>query len=255
MAFYKAIIAYDGTDFAGWQVQPSAETVASALQNTFLRVFGEKISILGASRTDAGVHALSQVTTFESNVDAPIEKMLRAWNAALPEAIVIRLIEEIPKRINPCFDAKQKTYYYHIFTKRPLPMWVRYGWFPKQIRNFDLKKFKEALKIFSGEHDFRSFCKIEKGEERETIRTVDSIEVERCPQMRAIRVVIRGKGFLRFQIRRMVGYALDVACRSDVSVSLLRDILENPCPEQNLVKADAKGLCLRKIVYEPDVEL
>lgn len=248
MRKYRIVIAYDGTDFHGWQIQPTDISVASTLQRVFKRVFGEKISVVGASRTDAGVHALGQVAHFYSSVPVDLERMLTAWNASLPSSIVIRSLVQVSDDFHACFDVVQKTYYYHLFFKRPLPFMARFGWHYGFIHQVDLDKFKQGLQIFVGEHDFTAFCKLEG--DKSPIRTIDSISTEFVPRLGVLRVVIKGKSFLRYQIRRIIGYTLDVARRPELPVHYLAEVLQSKNPQQNLFQADGKGLCLRKIIYK-----
>ena len=245
----KAVIAYDGTDFFGWQKQPEAISISSTLEQAFHKVFGHQINLIGASRTDSGVHALEQVAMFKSEIDLDLNIIKSAWNNMLPKSILIRDLQEVPDDFHACFNVAQKTYYYHIFLKRPLPFVARYGWLYKFMDQVDLVKFENALNLYTGEHDFGSFCKVDE-EEKNTVRTIDNIKLERFDRFGILRVSIKGPGFLRFQIRRMVGYALDVARRNNLSVNYLKTLLDNPDPKQTLLKADACGLCLRKVVYK-----
>lgn len=247
---YKILISYDGTDFHGWQEQPIAVTIQSRLKSSFKTAFGCEASILGASRTDAGVHALGQVARVRTSLSLPTDKILEVWNRVLPQSIVIRDFSIADNDFHPLYNVAQKTYYYHLFLKQPLPFVARFGWHFKFIDYVDFEKFERALALYIGKHDFASFCKQDKGEERTTIREVYKISVKKIRKFNVLRVEITGKSFLRFQIRRMIGYALDVARRKDLPVSFLKDILDNPNPNQSLTKADGSGLCLRKIIYK-----
>lgn len=248
MRKYKIVISYDGTDFHGWQIQPKNITVAGTLERVFKRTFGEVIHVVGASRTDAGVHALGQVAHFKSKLTISSDTMKKGWNASLPSSIVIRSLELVEDDFHACADVVQKTYYYHIFLKRPLPFIARFGWFYRFIHHVDLVKFQEGLKFFVGTHDFTAFCKLEEG--KSPIRSIDSIHIEYIKRWGALRVVIKGKSFLRFQIRRIIGYTLDVARRPELPVEYLKVILESKNPKQTLLQADGIGLCLRKILYK-----
>jgi len=256
---YKMIIAYDGTQFEGWQVQNRTKnTIVGTLQATFKKVFAQDIAIFGASRTDAGVHALGQVARFYLRQNIPIEKMLREWNIHLPKTIFIRSLEK-SEPFNPCINVKQKIYYYHIFLKQPLPFFTSYGWVCNFIDRVNLEKFNAALQLFVGEHDFRSFCKVDpekqhKIEDGFTVKTIDSIKLEVIKKYNLIRVTICGKAFLHFQIRRMIGYALDVARKDNLEISYLQSLLDHPKAEQILLKAPASGLLLKKIIYEKGTE-
>ena len=249
MQAFKIIISYDGTDFHGWQMQPEAVSITSCLQKTFKKVFGQSIALVGASRTDAGVHALGQVARFWANLDIDEQIILKAWNACLPKSILIRQIERITNNFHPQKNVLQKTYYYNLFLKQPLPFVARYGWSYDFIHRVDFEKFNKALQLYVGEHDFGSFCKIEE-EGISSVRTIDSINVNKLSKFGVLQIVIKGKSFLRFQIRRMIGYAIDVARKPELNVDYLENILKNPNPQQNLTKADGCGLCLRKIIYK-----
>lgn len=242
---YKLVIAYDGTAYHGWQIQPDALTVAGVIQARFKKVFGRDCSMIAASRTDTGVHALGQVARIITDLCIDTFVLQRALNGALPSDIHIRSVTKITDTFHPLYNVDYKIYYYHIFVRRPLPQWARYGHY---TRKFSVEKFKEALTIFVGTHDFRSFCT---GDDKEsTIRTIQSIECVYDRRMCAYRVVIKGKSFLRYMIRRIVGAALHVAVSDEYEVSFLCKVLEEKNPEQLLPTAPAHGLLLRKIIYK-----
>jgi tRNA pseudouridine38-40 synthase len=249
MRTFKLTVAYDGTDFAGWQVQLKHKTIASCMQNVFYKTFNQKISLLGASRTDAGVHALGQVAKFKADLKISDEKILEIWNRSLPKSILIRKLETVSSEFHPHKNVLQKTYYYNLFLQRPMPFLARYGWLYNFINQVDLQKYNHALQLYLGEHDFASFCKIEE-KHKSTIRTIDSITLSKLEKFGAIQVKIQGKSFLRFQIRRMIGYALDISRKKTVSLEYLKEILDNPNPKQKLLKAEGCGLILRKVDYK-----
>lgn len=246
---YKVVIAYDGTDFCGWQQQKNGPAVTQAFEGVFYEVFRQKINLVGASRTDAGVHALGQVARFyiEDNLDPKM--MLKALNMRLPPSLFVRSLEFMPHGFHPMQHVDYKIYYYHIFLRRPLPHLARFGWYPKFIEFVDIEVFKNSLNVFEGEHDFRSFCRIE-DEDKSSIRQVSYIGVEDFPKYNALRVVVVGPSFLHYQIRRMIGYALDLSRRSKTPREELQKLLDNPSHHQILLKAPSEGLCLRKIVYK-----
>lgn len=245
MQQYLCIIAYDGTEYAGWQVQPHQHAVANVVQNVFSQVFGQTIKLTGASRTDAGVHALGQVASFSCNLNLSCEKILNAWNNRLPPDILIRSLHNV-ENFHPQRNVRQKTYRYHFFLDRPLPFVQRYGYFHRY--QVDIKKLQEAFKPFIGTHDFRSFCT---GDEQETtVRTIDSISLQYMNRLNMYRIEIKGPAFLHFMIRRIVGACLEVASRDFLSVDILQKVLDEKDPEQTLPNAPAQGLLLYKIVYE-----
>lgn len=243
---YKLTIAYDGTDYSGWQVQPDAPSIAQTMQDTYTRIFNQEITLIGASRTDAGVHALGQVGAFNTDLMISEDKLKNAWNDALPSAIVIRSIEQTEDNFHPIYGVAQKIYWYHFFLERPLPFVERYGWFYRHA--VDMERLQEALAVFVGTHDFRSFCTgTDMGEN--TIRTINAIEVSQ-EQFGAWRITVKGPGFLRHMIRRIVGASLASASRDDLSPDDLKAILEEKDPNQALINAPAKGLCLYSIRYK-----
>jgi tRNA pseudouridine38-40 synthase len=243
---YKCIIAYDGTDFYGWQVQAGHKTIVGVLQDTFKEVFGKNIIIVGASRTDAGVHALGQTAAFSTDLRIKPDDLRDAWQNLLPESILIRTIEKVPLDWNPRKNVTQKTYHYHFFQERPLPMTARYGYYYRYP--VKLEKLKKALSIFVGTHDFRSFCT---GDEYEnTGRTIDVLDVEFVSELKGYRITIKGPGFLRYMIRRIVGACLEVASRDTLNLVELQKALDVKNPLQLLPTAPAQGLMLYEIEYD-----
>lgn len=248
---YKIIIAYDGTDFQGWQHQINGLAIANRLQDNFERTFKSPVHIIGASRTDTGVHALGQVALVKTDLAITPGRLHDAWNKSLPSSIRIRSVSPCHEAFHPCFGVAQKTYWYMLFLGQPLPFVARYGWHYHFINRINIEKFNAALQLYAGTHDFGSFCKQET--DRSTIRTIDTITLHSFKRWGMLGIQIKGKSFLHFQIRRMLGYALDVACRPTMPVSHIQHLLDNPHPEQTLLKAGASGLCLRKIVYHDDI--
>lgn len=249
MTFYKIVVAYDGTDYHGWQFQSGATTVVQALSDAFWAVFFQKISILGASRTDAGVHALGQVAIVQSPIDIDPEQMLRAWSKALSSDIVIKDIKKIDALIHPHDGVISKTYAYYFFTQRPSPFVQRYGWYIH--RNVDLDLLRQALNIFVGTHDFRSFCT--GNDLTDTIRTIDAISLTYVEQWNAYKIEVKGKSFLRYMVRRIVGACLAVAYSGDhKGLEHIRQVLQQANPCHTLPNAPAKGLVLERIHYEDD---
>lgn len=242
---YKITIAYDGTSYFGWQMQPKQRSVQQTMQDVYARIFNERIVLVGASRTDAGVHAIGHVATFVTQRSVDPQKLIFAWNNSL-EDISIRSIEHVPDSFHPQYHVSSKTYWYHFSLKRPLPFIQRYCWWV--MTNPDLEKFQAALQVFVGTHDFRSFCT---GDEIEnTVRTIDNISVEYISHMAVYRVSVTGPGFLRYMIRRIVGACMDVASRKDLSIESLKVALAQKNARQALLNAPAQGLVLRKIKYK-----
>lgn len=242
---YKAIIAYDGTGYAGWQRQPHEPTIAGALEKTFKKVFGSSISLLAASRTDAGVHAHGQVIAFDLPFAIDATRMKRAWNGRLPNGISVRDIQVCDDRFNPRYHVAEKTYYYQFFLERPLPCYERYGWYVSYP--VDLDRLDAHLAHFVGTHDFSSFATIE--DQKNPVRTITNIFRLYDEKSNMHTIVITGPTFLRYMIRRIVGAALDAASRPSVPTDYLARILAEKNPRQRLFCAPAKGLVLMDIRY------
>lgn len=247
MKMYKLTIAYDGSDYSGWQTQDHKPSVAGTLNQAFKNVFKHEMRILGASRTDAGVHALGQIARIKTDLAIPAEKLKWAWNNALPMDIMIRSLELVDDSFNPFYNVEQKIYYYHFFIERPLPFIQRYGYFYPYKINFEL--LTKALNLFVGTHNFASFRSSEDTREN-TIRTIDAINLEYIPRYKAYRITVKGQKFLRHMIRRIVGASLSVASKDTDALSFLKKVMDACNPAHTLPNAPAQGLMLYKIIYK-----
>ena len=246
---YSCIVAYDGTAYQGWQAQGhTAQTIAGALTASFLRTFDRDCGIMGASRTDAGVHALGQVMRLTTSLSLEPERLRMALNAHLPPDIHIRSCSNALPEFHPLHGVSRKRYYYHVAHKRPLPLISRFVYAP--YYDYSCERLENALKIFEGEHDFRSFCT---GDEQETtVRTIHTIRIESLPRYGVDRIIIEGPGFLRHMIRRIVGAALTIAASPKRDVRELSELLAAKNPQTTLATAPAHGLLLRKVWYDHD---
>ncbi len=138
MNCYKLTIAYDGTDYFGWQEQKDKPSISQALIKAFDFVFERDVLLLGASRTDAGVHAMGQVARCKTNLAIDSQTLRWAWNNVLPADIMIRSLKLVNPSFHPYYNVQQKIYYYHFFLDRPLPLVQRYGWYYPYKINFDI---------------------------------------------------------------------------------------------------------------------
>ncbi|HSC24698.1 MAG TPA: tRNA pseudouridine(38-40) synthase TruA [Candidatus Babeliales bacterium] len=247
MQSYKLVVAYDGSAYFGWQAQLHKSSIAATLNYAFKAAFKTEVKVLGASRTDAGVHALGQIAYIKTDLSIISDRLKWAWNNALPADIMIRSLEPVNDSFNPFCNVEQKIYYYHFFTERPLPFVQRYGYFYPYKIDFDM--LRQALQFFVGTHDFCSF-KSSEDLRINTIRTIDSITLEYLPRYKAYRIVVKGKKFLRHMIRRIVGASLSVASKNNHSLQLLQDIMIACNPRHTLPNAPAQGLMLYKIIYK-----
>ena len=251
MNYYKCIIAYDGTDFQGWQSQKNGQGVIDFLQKSFENVFACKASIVGASRTDSGVHANGQVERIKTTLQLDSQMMIKAWNNRMPLSVSIVSIEPTDGFFHPMSKVYQKTYKYYFFAQRPAPTYARYGWYVTFPIN--LSKLEQSLQLFVGTHDFRSFAS---GYEKDdTVRTIDEITLSRVDEMNAYCIEVKGKSFLHHMIRRIVGAAMDVATHPEMDHTAISIALQKSTPRQRLYNAPACGLTLYGIEYEKKSEI
>lgn len=242
---YKIVVAYDGTGYAGWALQPGKPSILQELEETFARLFKRRIKILGASRTDAGVHAAGQVAVFKSDLYISTEKMLYAWNNALPSKITIRSLA-IDDQFHPHMNVKDKTYYYHLFIDRPLPFFARYG--IKAPHNINWNAFEKALSLFEGKHNFEAFYT---GDDKvNTQCNIKKIGMQKIAEYNGYRIEITGNRFLRHMIRRIIGAALTVATRSTIDNHHITKALQTGKLNCELPTAPAQALLLHTIRYQ-----
>ena len=250
MKYYKLLVAYDGTDYSGWQSQGNGQTVAEALVKSFVEVFKKQPVLRGVSRTDAGVHAHGQLVLLKTHVDIDPAKISFAWNNRLPSSIVVRDVKGVTSDFKLQAKIVEKTYFYHFFTKQPQPFASRYGWYvPK---NIDIDKLRAALSLFVGTHDFRSFCT---GDDwPDTVRTINSIDLAQLDTYK-YRITVRGPRFLRYMILRIVGACIQIASNPYIDIDMLVKVREQKNPQQTLLNAPAKGLLLFNVRYEDEDKL
>jgi tRNA pseudouridine38-40 synthase len=243
---YKIVVAYDGTNYHGWQEQKGPVTIAGILQASFKKLYGHEIKVVGASRTDTGVHALDQVARFYTDRDIDCSVMLRSWNGALPCDIVIRSLELSPESFHPQHNIAEKTYCYYFALEQPLPFMARHVHYFSYSIDFDL--MQKCLQLFVGEHDFFAFSTGDCN--KSTICTVNSITVEFDTVHRVYCIQVKGKRFLHHMVRRIVGAAFRVSSSrrnllDEVSLALQKREVKSFLPT-----APACGLVLKKIMYK-----
>ena len=202
----KLIIAYDGTNYCGWQIQINGITVEEVLNKAISELTGVETAVIGASRTDSGVHAMGNVAVFDTESKIPGEKFSFALNQRLPNDIRIQKSEEVPLEWHPRFCNSTKTYEYKILNRKfDMPTQRLYTHFVYMPLN--VEKMKEAAKYIVGEHDFASFCS--SGSQVEsTVRTVYRLEVDKNDDV--ISIIISGNGFLYNMVRIIVGTLIKV---------------------------------------------
>lgn len=237
-------VAYDGTNYHGWQLQPNVVTIESVLNEALSSLFKENIKVIGASRTDTGVHALGNIAVFDTNARMPAEKVSYALNQRLPEDIRIQASVEVPLDFHPRYQNSKKTYEYRILNSEfPMPVYRLYAHFT--YVSLDIEQMQRAADYLKGEHDFKSFCSVNTVAET-TVRTIYDISVEKSGDMISIRVT--GSGFLYNMVRIIAGTLMEVG-RGNIMPEKMPDILNALDRTKAGPTAPACGLTLVKYEY------
>lgn len=240
----KLTIAYDGTNYCGWQVQPNGITVEEVLNRELSRLLQEEIHVIGASRTDSGVHALGNVAVFDTDARIPAEKISFALNRSLPDDIVVQKSEEVPQDFHPRYCDSTKTYEYCIWNATFVqPVNRLYTYHVHDA--LDVEAMQRAARYIYGEHDFASFCSVG-AQVQTTVRTVYSVDVIKKNELITIRVT--GAGFLYNMVRIIAGTLLQVGTGAK-SPEWVKEVLEAKDRNQAGPTAPAHGLTLIGIAY------
>jgi len=242
-------VAYDGTNYHGWQVQPGAVTVEGVLNEKLSELTGEDITVIGASRTDAGVHALCNVAVFDTSSTIPPERFSYALNTMLPEDISCKGSFEVPNDFHPRKTDTEKTYEYTIInTEFPVPGRRNYAWHVRP--KLDVDKMRAAASVLIGPHDFRGFCS-SKTQAGSTIRTIYSISV--FSEGNEIKIIVRGDGFLYNMVRIIAGTLANAGGLGKLTPKDVELALETKNRSLAGLTAPPQGLCLADI-YFPELE-
>ena len=239
----KLVVAYDGTAYHGWQIQPGARTIEGELNRTLSELLQEEIQVIGASRTDSGVHALCNVAVFDTDTRIPAEKLSYALNQRLPEDIRIQSSCEVEADFHPRHCDSRKTYEYRILNREfPLPTKRLYSYFT--YVPLDVSRMKKAASYLIGEHDFKSFCATAAVVES-TVRTLYEATVGRENDEIVIRVC--GNGFLYNMVRIIAGTLMEVG-RGNLEPEGMKEILE--AKDRTVAGPTAPACGLTLVKYE-----
>jgi len=244
----KLVLAYDGTDFCGWQVQPDAPSIQGTLASVIGRITGENVLPQGSGRTDAGVHALAQVATFATESVIPAANLVVALNHLLPPAIRLLECVEVPADFHARKSVVAKTYRYRIYRGAICPPFLaRYVWHYPYPMN--LRVMQRAARFIEGERDFSSFAAVdpEKGrDEKDCTRRILSSRWRREGEEFVYEV--RGNGFLHHMVRNLVGTFV-LAGKGTIQAEDIRRILEARNRSAAGATAPASGLYLTEVEY------
>ncbi len=239
------VVAYDGTRYCGWQLQPEMLTVEEVLNRELSSLLKEDIAVIGASRTDSGVHARGNVAVFDTETRIPAEKLSYALNQFLPEDIRIQSSREVAPTFHPRRVNSRKTYVYRILNRRvAIPTERLYSHFV--YYDLDEVAMQAAAAYLVGEHDFKSFCSV-KTQAENTIRTIYRLEVTR--QGEVITISVTGSGFLYNMVRIIAGTLMEVG-RGAMKPERMADILAGCDRSLAGPTAPAQGLTLIGIAYD-----
>jgi tRNA pseudouridine38-40 synthase len=240
----KLIIAYDGSNYQGWQIQPQAETIQGVLEEKLKLITGETPRLHAAGRTDAGVHALGQVVNFSLKHHIPASSLLLALNSTLPKDIVINDIQEVAPDFQARYCARSKKYVYRILQQpQPSPFERHYAW---HIRKFlDIESMRCSARYLIGSHNFASFqgagCTA-----KNLVKTINEIDFQQNSHI--LSIVISGDGFLRHMVRNIVGTLIEVG-RGKLPPDEIKVILEACDRRAAGPTAPPRGLYLAKVEY------
>ena len=246
---YVLKIAYDGTDYAGWQCQKNALSVQETLENALKEAFGKTIKVTASGRTDAGVHAAGQTCHFDADLTIPPQKMPDCLNRLLPPSL--RALEgwSVEEPFDCNRSAKRKTYRYRLYvSEREMPLLERFAVRIESTQS--LQTLKKYAKFLEGEHDYKAFC-ASGSSVKTTVRTVYEVRLEEREEYgcRVIEIFVTGNGFLYNMVRTMVGELLDLA-NGKKSIESLQNAYDTGDRTLLGKTMAAKGLTLMSVCYE-----
>jgi len=245
MRNFKMIVEYDGTAYCGWQRQKNGLTIQQVLEEAIQVITGEKVTVIGSGRTDAGVHALNQVASFKCSTSLPVNNIYRGINSVLPPDIVVKQMEEVAGEFHAQHDVKSKVYVYKICNQRLRPALGRdFFWFIRFPLNLAL--MKKASRYLIGTHDFSCFCATGT-DVKDRVRTIIDIEIKNCEDG-LIEIKVEACGFLKYMVRNIIGTLVEVA-RGKRKSEEMKVIIESRNRKIAGVTAPACGLFLKEVKY------
>lgn len=244
---YKAILAYDGTSFSGWQYQDNALGIQQVVEEVLADLELSPVRVFGSSRTDAGVHARGFVCHFHLSKPIPPHNLLRAMNSRLPPSVRVMKASYVPESFDARLSAKGKEYRYHVYQADILPPHMAPYW-TFCHRPLDLEAMRKAASYFVGRHDFVSFAANPNRELETTVRNIFSFEVKKSGPRYTF--IVKGDGFLYKQVRSMAGFLLSVG-KGNEKPEAVKELLSSATPRTARVEtAPSHGLSLWKVFYK-----
>jgi len=242
---FKIVVEYDGSAYRGWQRQKNGVSIQQVLEEAIKKITGQKVSVIGSGRTDAGVHALNQVASFRCATKLPVNNIYRGMNSVLPEDIVVKEMEEVPFEFHAQRDVKSKIYVYKICNQKLRPaLWRNYSWFVRF--DLDLAKMRQAAKYLIGTHDFSCFCATGT-DVQDRVRTIKNIEIKNG-QEGNIEIIVEAKGFLKYMVRNIIGTLVEIG-RGKREPEEMKKIIDSRDRKIAGATAPAHGLFLMEVKY------
>nr|MBQ8253272.1 tRNA pseudouridine(38-40) synthase TruA [Lachnospiraceae bacterium] len=242
---YKLVIGYDGTGYSGWEHKAGRDTIQGKLQDVLGRLNHAEVSVIGAGRTDAGVHAKGMVANVHLDVGLSPEQIRDYVNRYLPENITVYEVREAAQRFHARYNATGKTYSYALWDGSVKPVFERrYVW--KIDGRLDLEAMRQAADYLLGSHDFCGFCKNPQ-KKKSTVRTIDRIVIER--ENEKVTIEVHGDGFLHHMVRIITGTLVEIGL-GRMAPGQVKNILETGDRALAGPTAPAQGLCLMEIDYQ-----
>lgn len=241
---YKLTIQYDGTNYYGWQIQKSGETVQGVLKRNLEKLLGEEINLIGAGRTDAGVHAYGQVANFRCNRELDIYRFKHALNSILPKSIAVSQMESVPEEFHSRFDAKKRSYFF-IFSPYKNAFLHKFSYYYPKTREFDIPQLNEISKVLWGRRDFTSFSRKLEGN-KNSVCTIYNTHWKKTNG--AIIFFIEADRYLRGMVRAITGTLIKVIDLENPEKELEK-IIEAKDRQAAGQSVPPQGLFLYKVRY------
>lgn len=249
MKNYKLIIAYDGSRYYGWEHQPTTEmTIQGKLENVLSRMTDKEVDVIGAGRTDAGVHARAMVANVNLDINMTENEIQDYMNRYLPDDICVKEVREASDRFHSRYNAVGKTYRYTCYIGETKPVFDRkyvYSIDYSKAKNIDIHSMRKAADFLVGQHDYASFCSNPRMK-KSTVRIVDKIDIEKNGEY--LTLTFHGTGFLQHMVRILTGTLLEVGYRERTPENI-RELLDVKDRRQAGFTAPAQGLCMVSVDY------
>lgn len=239
-------ISYDGSNYFGYQRQNGLKTIQEKLEDA-LRIInaGKTTNIISTGRTDRGVHALSQYAHADIDINITPQKLKRAMNSNLPDDIHVISVKKVPDDFHARYNVKKKEYRYYMNLGEYNPIEKNYVY--QYNYKLNIEKMSEAIKYFEGKHDFRAFV-TENKDKINCVRTIEKVNIRKLPNKKIV-FIFEGDGFMRYQIRNMVGILIMVG-QEKITPSTVKEILDSKDRSKNGKTAPSQGLYLTKVIYK-----